>query len=40
MRGLARKVLRGQYPSISSRYSPEIGTMIKAILIGPGRLGA
>ena len=33
MRGLARKVLRGAYPQISSRYSTEIGQMIKTLLI-------
>ena len=33
MRGLAKKVLRGVYPAISSRYSQEIGAMIKALLI-------
>lgn len=33
MRGLARKVLRGAYPQISSRYSTEIGQMIKTLLV-------
>ena len=33
MRGLAKKVLRGVFPQISSRYSQEIGALIKALLI-------
>ena len=33
MRGLAKKVLRGVYPSISTRYSDEIAHVIKSLLI-------
>lgn len=33
MRGLARKVLRGVYPTISTHYSPEISQMIESLLV-------